>query len=75
MRLHGQRLIGDPTGLTLPVAIEELFWGDAGIGLAIMGSGLAAAGIAGNGTPEQVDRVGARSATARPTTSSSAPSA
>src|SRR3990170_4166055 len=46
--------IGDPTGLTLPVAVEELFWGDAGIGMAIMGSGLAAAGIAGNGTPEQV---------------------
>ncbi len=44
----------DPTGLTLPVAVEELFWGDAGIGMAIMGSGLAAAGIAGNGTPEQV---------------------
>jgi alkylation response protein AidB-like acyl-CoA dehydrogenase len=47
-------LLGDPTGLTLPVAIEELFWGDAGIGLSIFGSGLAAAGIAGNGTPEQV---------------------
>ena len=46
--------MGDPTGLTLPVAIEEIFWGDAGIGMAIMGSGLAAAGIAGNGTPEQV---------------------
>ena len=46
--------MGDPTGLTLPVAVEELFWGDAGIGMAIMGSGLAAAGIAGNGTPEQV---------------------
>jgi acyl-CoA dehydrogenase len=45
---------GDPTGLTMPVAIEELFWGDAGIGMAIMGSSLAAAGIAGNGTPEQV---------------------
>ena len=44
----------DPTGLTLPVAVEELFWGDAGIGMAIMGSGLAAAGIAGNGTPEQI---------------------
>ncbi|HQV58182.1 MAG TPA: acyl-CoA dehydrogenase family protein, partial [Ilumatobacteraceae bacterium] len=44
----------DPTGLTLPVAIEELFWGDAGIGMAIMGSALAAAGISGNGTPEQV---------------------
>jgi alkylation response protein AidB-like acyl-CoA dehydrogenase len=46
--------LGDPTGLTLPVAIEELFWGDAGIGMAIMGSALAAAGISGNGTPEQV---------------------
>ena len=46
--------IGDPSGLTLPVAVEELFWGDAGIGMAIMGSGLAAAGISGIGTPEQV---------------------
>jgi len=46
--------MGDPTGLTLPVSIEEIFWGDAGIGMAIMGSALAAAGIAGNGTPEQV---------------------
>ena len=43
----------DPTGLTMPVAVEELFWGDAGIGMAIMGSSLAAAGIAGIGTPEQ----------------------
>ena len=46
--------MADPTGLTLPVAVEEIFWGDAGIGMAIMGSGLAAAGIAGNGTPEQI---------------------
>jgi alkylation response protein AidB-like acyl-CoA dehydrogenase len=46
--------MADPSGLTLPVALEELFWGDAGIGLSIFGSGLAAAGIAGNGTPEQV---------------------
>jgi acyl-CoA dehydrogenase len=45
---------GDPTGLTLPLAAEELFWGDAGIGLSIFGSGLAAAGIAASGTPEQV---------------------
>ncbi len=44
----------DPTGLTLPVCLEELWWGDAGIGLAIFGSALAAAGISGNGTPEQV---------------------
>jgi alkylation response protein AidB-like acyl-CoA dehydrogenase len=46
--------LADNTGLTLPVTLEELFWGDAGIALAIFGSGLAAAGIAGNGTPEQV---------------------
>ena len=44
----------DKSGLTLPVAVEEIFWGDAGLGMAIMGSGLAAAGIAGIGTPEQV---------------------
>ncbi|MCB1270911.1 MAG: acyl-CoA dehydrogenase family protein, partial [Microthrixaceae bacterium] len=49
-----QALMGDESGLTLPIALEELFWGDAGIGLSIFGSGLAAAGIAGNGTPEQV---------------------
>ena len=44
----------DKSGLTYPVAAEELFWGDAGIGLAIFGSGLAAAGIVANGTKEQV---------------------
>ncbi len=47
-------MMNDPSGLTMPVAMEELFWGDAGIGLAIMGTGLAAAGIAAAGTPEQV---------------------
>src|SRR5215216_234641 len=49
-----QASMGDNTGLTLPIALEELFWGDAGIGLSIMGSGLAAAGISANGTPEQI---------------------
>ena len=49
-----EAMMNDPTGLTMPVALEELFWGDAGIGLAIMGSGLAAAGIAASGTPEQL---------------------
>lgn len=43
----------DETGISMPIVMEELFWGDAGIGLAIFGSGLAAAGIVGNGTPEQ----------------------
>ncbi len=44
----------DPTGLTMPLTHEELFWGDAGIGLAIMGSTLAVAGIFANGTPQQI---------------------
>jgi alkylation response protein AidB-like acyl-CoA dehydrogenase len=46
--------MGDPTGLTMPVSLEEIFWGDAGIGMALMASALAAAGITANGTPEQV---------------------
>jgi len=54
MDFMAQIMMNDPTGLSMPVATEELFWGDAGIGLAIMGSGLAAAGILGNGTPEQI---------------------
>jgi alkylation response protein AidB-like acyl-CoA dehydrogenase len=49
-----QNAFADPTGLTMPVASEELFWGDAGIGLAIMGSTLCVAGIVANGTPEQI---------------------
>jgi acyl-CoA dehydrogenase len=44
----------DPTGLSLPIANEELFWGDAGIGLAIFGTSLAVAAIYGTGTPEQL---------------------
>src|ERR671927_1560855 len=44
----------DPTGITLPLANEELFWGDAGIGMAIMGTTLAVAAIFGSGTPEQL---------------------
>lgn len=43
----------DETGLTLPIVNEELFWGDAGIGMAIMGTALAAAAIFGQGTGEQ----------------------
>ena len=49
-----EAMMNDPTGLSMPIAIEELFWGDAGIGMAIMGSGLAAAGIASSATPEQM---------------------
>ncbi len=44
----------DPTGLTFPVVMEEMAWGDAGIGLAIFGTTLGVSGIVGNGTPEQI---------------------
>ncbi len=44
----------DPSGLGMVVAFEELFWGDAGIGLSLAGSGLAAVAVASNGTPEQI---------------------
>jgi alkylation response protein AidB-like acyl-CoA dehydrogenase len=44
----------EPTGLGVPITMEELFWGDAGIGLSIVGSALAAAGLRANGTDEQV---------------------
>ncbi|HEX6681409.1 MAG TPA: acyl-CoA dehydrogenase family protein [Candidatus Limnocylindrales bacterium] len=44
----------DPTGLSICLANEELFWGDAGIGLAIMGTALGVAAIYGSGTPDQL---------------------
>jgi alkylation response protein AidB-like acyl-CoA dehydrogenase len=44
----------DGTGLGMVVAQEELFWGDAGIGMSLMGTGLAAAAVSANGTDEQV---------------------
>ncbi|MCU1462470.1 MAG: acyl-CoA dehydrogenase [Acidimicrobiales bacterium] len=44
----------DPTGLGLPLVMEEVAWGDAGIGLAIFGTTLGVAGLMGNGTPEQI---------------------
>src|SRR4051794_37278998 len=44
----------EPSGLGMLVVFEELFWGDAGIALSILGTGLAAASLAANGTPEQL---------------------
>src|SRR6201990_139846 len=44
----------DETGLTLPIVNEELFWGDAGIGMSIFGTSLAVAAIFGQGSPEQL---------------------
>jgi acyl-CoA dehydrogenase len=44
----------DPTGLTLPLLMEETFWGCAGIGLAIFGTGLPLSALAAVGTSEQL---------------------
>ncbi len=49
-----QRSAGDPEGQLQVISAEEFHWGCAGIALAISGSGLAAAGIASSGTPEQI---------------------
>ena len=43
----------EPSGLGIPVAMEEIFWGDAGIGLALVGTTLAAVAVVANGSPEQ----------------------
>jgi len=47
-------MFADPTGISVPVVMEEMAWGDAGIGLAIFGTTLGVAGIFANGTPEQI---------------------
>lgn len=44
----------EPSGLGIPVAFEELFWGDAGIALSIVGTTLAAVAVSSNGTQEQI---------------------
>ena len=44
----------DPTGLSGPIVNEELFWGDGGVAMALMGTSLAVAAISGSGTMEQV---------------------
>ena len=53
---HLQRMGSDQDGVLGCIYAEELHWGCAGIALAIQGSSLAAAGIAGSGTPEQIAR-------------------
>jgi alkylation response protein AidB-like acyl-CoA dehydrogenase len=51
-----QRAAGDEQGQMNVISAEEFHWGCAGTALAISGSGLAAAGIASSGTPEQTMR-------------------
>jgi acyl-CoA dehydrogenase len=51
-----QRNAEDQQGQLQVISAEEFHWGCAGIALAISGSGLAAAGIASSGAPEQIAR-------------------
>ena len=44
----------EASGLGMLAVFEEMFWGDAGIALSILGTGLAAAALAASGTPEQL---------------------
>jgi len=44
----------DESGISLPITMEELFWGDAGIGLSLVGTTLGVAGILSSGTLEQI---------------------
>ena len=49
-------LIADPTGLSLPLFLEEIFWGCAGIGLTVVLPALALSALNQAGTPEQLAR-------------------
>lgn len=44
----------DESGISMPIVMEELFWGDAGIGLSLVGTTLGVAGILSNGTTDQI---------------------
>ncbi len=45
--------VGDPTGLSMMIALEELAWGDAGLAMSLLGTSLGVAAIVANGTREQ----------------------
>lgn len=48
------QMAAEASGLGMLVVFEEMFWGDAGIALSVLATGLAAAALAANGTPEQL---------------------
>ena len=44
----------DPSGLLMPIVSEELFWGDAGIGMSLFGTQLAGSAIFANASQDQI---------------------
>jgi acyl-CoA dehydrogenase len=53
LEFYTEMAAGDPHGLVMPLVMEEVAWGCAGIGLGIFGTGLPLSGLAASGTPEQ----------------------
>jgi alkylation response protein AidB-like acyl-CoA dehydrogenase len=52
--LYANTMLSDTTGLGLPLIMEEICWGCAGIGLAIFGTGLPLSALSAAGTPDQL---------------------
>ena len=48
------QMASEASGLGMVTVFEEMFWGDAGIALSVLATGLAAAALAANGTPQQL---------------------
>src|ERR671925_720502 len=60
MEFWTEMVTPDPTGLILPLVMEESSWGCAGISLGIFGTGLPLAALAYSATPEQLVEWGPR---------------
>jgi acyl-CoA dehydrogenase len=54
LEFYTEMVGGDPSGVTLPMVLEELCWGCAGIGLSIIGTGLPLSALASSGSPDQL---------------------
>jgi acyl-CoA dehydrogenase len=54
IEFYSEQVATDPTGLVLPICLEETAWGCAGIGLGLWGTGLPLSAVAYSGTPEQL---------------------
>src|SRR5437870_8623258 len=54
LEFYTEMVGGDPSGITLPMVLEELSWGCAGIGLGIIGTGLPLSALASSCTPDQL---------------------
>src|SRR6266699_1956327 len=54
IEFYMEQVAVDPTGLVLPICLEETAWGCAGIGLGIWGTGLPLSTLAYSGSQEQL---------------------